>query len=364
MKIELMSAFGKPPKAIDCKLYYPSNTKHLNQLFAGLCDLDRIGWIKLSQKFKLPSVPDNNTPQHLKRARLEHAIVEFAGKRLYFDFHDSQEIDLAGLAESDLYFKRSLSLGSAADHALSRVFPAGLNYNVESASFDRFAFWRNLKLNSGLGRFREFWRHLPIGRKTSLSSQRFETGFQDIAPKVLFMTRLWDPDDNLNRTAEKRAHFMHINEIRAQCVRRLKDCLGADFFGGVADTPVARKICPDLLINSQDDVLKWRYIQLVKRHPICITTTGLHGSIGWKLAEYVAMGRAIITERLENAVPGGFSENIHYLSFETADECAALAEKLIKDVTLRTSLMKSCLQYYQEHLRPDRMVWNMLARAL
>lgn len=363
MNLEASLPFVKPARAVECTLHYPSDAKHLNQLFTGLCDLNRMGWIKLNQKFWQPPLRDPSTPQHLKKAHFEHAMVECAGKRLYFDFHDSHEIDESGLRHSDFYFKRSLSLASLGDPTLARVFPTGLHYNVESAGFDRFAAWRHLRMGSGLGRFREFWRHLPVGRRTSLSSKRFEVGVQDIPPKVLFMTRLWDPDDNLERTPEKRAHFMYINETRANCVRNLRHALGKAFFGGVADTPLARKLCPDILIHS-GDVAKWRYINFVQNHPICITTTGLHGSIGWKMAEYVAMGRAIISERLENVVPGGFCEGVHYLSFATVDECTAQAEKLIREVSLRNSLMGSCRQYYKEHLRPDRLVWNALARAV
>lgn len=364
MNSQPASTPAKPARAVPCTLFYPSDAKHLNQLFTGLCDLDRMGWIRLEQKFQASAAPGPSTPQHLRKARLEHAMVECAGKRLYFDFHDSQEIDEDGLRGCDFYFKRSLSLAAAEDPAMAKVFPTGLHYNVESAGFDRFAARRHLQLGAGLGRFREFWRHLPVGRRTSLSSRRFEAAPQDLPPKVLFMTRLWDPDDNSERTPEKRAHFMQLNETRANCVRRLRAALGDDFFGGVADTPLARRLCPDALVRSGDDVAKWRYIRLVQEHPICITTTGLHGSIGWKLAEYVAMGRAMISERLENVVPGGFADGTHYLSFATVDECMAQVERLIREPRLRQTLMDSCRHYYQDHLRPDRLVWRALARAM
>lgn len=42
---------------------------------------------------------------------------------------------------------------------------------------------------------------------------------------------------------------------------------------------------------------------MVKESDICITTTGLHRSIGWKFAEYIAASKAIVTEKL-NYSPG------------------------------------------------------------
>ena len=44
---------------------------------------------------------------------------------------------------------------------------------------------------------------------------------------------------------------------------------------------------------------KESYLRAVKDHSICITTTGLHNWIGWKLGEYVAASRAIVTEPLK-----------------------------------------------------------------
>lgn len=59
---------------------------------------------------------------------------------------------------------------------------------------------------------------------------------------------------------------------------------------------------------------------------ICIGSMGLDESIGWKTAEYVAAGKAIIHEKMSYQIPYGFNKDTNYLEFSSADECI---EKLI-----------------------------------
>lgn len=51
----------------------------------------------------------------------------------------------------------------------------------------------------------------------------------------------------------------------------------------------------------------------MRRSDICIGSTGLWDSIGWKTGEYVAAARAVVNERFVYEVPGGFREGVNYL---------------------------------------------------
>jgi hypothetical protein len=101
----------------------------------------------------------------------------------------------------------------------------------------------------------------------------------------------------------------------------------------------------------------------MRSHPICVATTGLHGSIGWKLAEYVAFSKAIVTEKLHYSVTGDFGPNRNYLEFASPEDCAAAAVRLVEDRDLREALMLNNAAYYRAYVRPDALVANALARA-
>jgi len=85
---------------------------------------------------------------------------------------------------------------------------------------------------------------------------------------------------------------------------------------------------------------------------------------GWKMAEYVAFSKAILSERLVYETPGSFAPGKNYIEFTSPEECLNGAVRLIEDVALRQQLMRSNAAYYRDYLRPDALVRNALKIAI
>src|SRR5690242_14864813 len=116
---------------------------------------------------------------------------------------------------------------------------------------------------------------------------QFEGKASDPAEGIVFLTRLWRPAQDSDRRHA-------LNERRVALIRALRARFGDQFIGGVEHDEFARRYCPDCIVDTV--TLKTTYVQLMKSRLIGIATTGLHGSIGWKLAEYVAATRCIVSE--------------------------------------------------------------------
>lgn len=102
--------------------------------------------------------------------------------------------------------------------------------------------------------------------------------------------------------------------MRIAIVRALGERYPRNFTGGVTDTPLARALCPELIV-AEKYTDRARYLRLMRRSDICIGSTGLWDSIGWKTGEYVAAARAVVNERFVYEVPGGFREGVNYLGY-------------------------------------------------
>jgi len=152
--------------------------------------------------------------------------------------------------------------------------------------------------------------------------------------------------------------------MRARCIRALRTTFGDTFTGGFSHTAFAQRHFPDALASHPNQTSKRAYLQLLQHHPICVTSGGLHHSIGWKMGEYVALSKAIISEKLAFDVPGPFADGTHYLSYQDAEGCVAAVQKLIDDAPLRHSMMTQNRTYFLQHLQPDRLVANSLHIAL
>ena len=183
-------------------------------------------------------------------------------------------------------------------------------------------------------------------------------------PKVLFMTAAHDPYDDPYRSKEKIEERVHNNERRADCVRLLRKELGPNFYGGFIHNKFSVEKYKDVLLDMPTNSKKKRYLLRLKKFPICIATTGIHGSIGWKFAEYVAFSKAIVSERLEYEIPGQFGPMRNYLVFSSPDECVEQSVKLMADDELRYQLMTNNAEYYQSYVKPNILVFNALSNVI
>ena len=124
-----------------------------------------------------------------------------------------------------------------------------------------------------------------------------------------------------------------------------------------------RKSLSDLLDRFLPDnslAKQVNYLNLLKNYPICVTTKGLCNSNGWKIAEYVALSKSIITEKMHFEVTGDFEKDKNYLEFESPDECVEQCVRLFENKDLREQMMTDNYNYHENYLRPDKIIWRTL----
>ncbi len=357
-----------------CTIQSWSQDAHLAQVYTGFAMLGKQGSILLRQRCLPFRGPEASKPQHLRNAAATHTLVLVGNTtRLFYDTHDAPEIDEQAAIASDLYFKRSFDPDLIPKPLAAKIRPLGLNYAVYMDGFDRFELQRVIaELRSGREKIALLTRLATRGFDMQAAAQGYRPNVSSMhaapasadAPRVLFMARAWDPADQPDRSPQQREARAEINEMRARCVLMLRKEFGSAFTGGFKHTPFALEHYPHVLLQNPERASKRAYLALLASHPICVATTGLHGSIGWKFGEYVAFSKAIVSERLVYRVPGDLAAGKHYLEFRTAEECVQAAATLFTNRDLRLSLMQANHEYYTMYLRPDRMLARTVEAAL
>jgi hypothetical protein len=357
--------------AISCRLLYQSSSPHLQQLYTGFQLLHRGGFIRLSQEArKTPCRYENDAP-HLRDAGHAHLDALLDRRlRLHFDTHDAREIAVGELDSCDFYFKRSYlpaEVAALPANQRGKVLPLGLNYRVLPDTKDFFAIRRGLALHgisrASISAFKQALdtrNHFGFQPRLSLMESPPDPA---AAPNVLFLVAAYDPYDDPQRSPEKIADRTFINETRARCIKLLREALGTRFLGGFGRSTFTLERYGDLVVPA-DATSQENYLKSLRTHPICIVSAGLHGSTGWKLAEYVAFSKAILCEQLVYETPGPFECGRNYLEFTSPEECLNGAVRLIEDAGLRQELMRNNAAYYRDYLRPDSLLKNALTQAL
>jgi hypothetical protein len=339
-------------------------------LLAGLAMLARRGRIRLTQEMRDIPPSDPRLPWHL-RDKGESAVELIVDGRIraFFDVHDSWEIDASEYATADHYFKRSYDPARYPPSEWPRLRPLGLVNEVRMDGLDLREGWRIVAQRTSVRHrvltLARFLLHTieslrDEGPRPNLGSMHAPPS-PDLEPRVLFMAGVWDPSRIPQDAPEKAAEFTAVNAMRAECVRRLRAAFGERFYGGIQHSEFARSYCPDVLLPDERAASKRAYIRRVKSFPICVATTGLHGSNGWKLAEYVGLSRAIVTEPLRYGIPGDFGAERNYLEFSSPAQCVEQVGRLMDSPGLRAAQMEANWRYYNHWLRPDVLAGYVVA---
>jgi hypothetical protein len=355
---------------LHCRMRLGNVSLHLFQIIAGFELLARRGVIELAiERLARGAGTAPPLPPNMLDVTLNGEI------RLLYDLNDGYDNlveepeRLYGplLQHYDVCFKRSFSAARNAQLTNGgKLRPLGLNYMVTIPG--SAAHWP-MPLDPRIEKLKKLIRMLPLTVHYYgwYTVERFEdVPRPEEPPFVLFMARMWDvggdsPDTHLPEAKREERHY--INEQRARTIRLCREAFGDLFHGGVAPTPFAVNHYPDIVIADRRAVSRRDYLKRMKQSSICIATMGLHQSIGWKFAEYVAASKAIVTETLHYEVPGVFGENRNYLSFRAPEEAVEAVSRLIRDEGLRMNLMQNNHNYYRHHVRPDRLVLNSLMAA-
>lgn len=347
---------------IGLTVYPMSNEKHLHQLFSGFDLLAERQQAEVTFQFdgqRRFGVKPKDIYDH--QAFLTMAQVA-DGPLLCFDLHDSAEVSQQLYDQCDIYFKRSYHRVEHGD--LAKMRPLGLYLHVVRPGVHWPHVLRPVFLDRGARRVREIARALNLPGTFAASENHLSTvPLPSLEPKVLFMTRAWDPQESRTPNEDKSRDRMAISESRANCIRALRDHLGPIFIGGMEDTPFARKHYPDLVM-PRNKTSKPAYLADLKNYDICISTAGLHRSTGSKFAEYLALGRAVVCEPMSFWAGEGLESGQNYLEFQTPEECVAQVSALIDDPTRRGAMMLANARYYRTHVQPDSLVLNSLFSAL
>ena len=348
---------------LNCEMIAGSDVEHLQQIYTGFARLHREGKIALRQMIPSEAKKARGADRWVNYKFFNTTVIINGTTRVCYDTHDWNWIDEEILAGCDFYFKRSYdpSFISTLEHG-SKVFTLGLNYQVASSEFDVFKLKR-AAFYSGKDRIKATLKGLRIDSllhqsETARIDNLEATPDPDIEPRVLFMARAWNPE-KIESKKQKEA-VEAINETRAYCIEVMRKELGDMFYGGLAHDDYSKKYFGNALLTDNSSSSKRNYLEILKRFPICIATVGLNGSNGWKLAEYVAHSKAILSEPLIYQVPGNFEAGQNYIEFNGTDDLVTSAVKLIEDKTLRTEIMENNFAYYNSHVRPDAMIANSL----
>ena len=339
------------------KIYY-FQCPHLNQVYDGFARLAKQGIVNLQI---IPSQGSYYKAVLHTEINGKHVIYDCLDGLIWLDKPLQDNLDyFTNNIDCDYYFKRSYT-DVLLPYVNSRFkyFPLGLNYGIDPiGNYYPKKTIRRIKDMIISNPLVEKLDHKKIFRLEDMENPPVSA----IEHQILFMARLWNPDDVV-WNPEWYEERPLMNEMRVGIVRELRKRYGDRFVGGIQRDNYSEKVCPDLIVP---DVIPRRdnFLKEVKKSDICIATTGLFDSIGWKFAEYMAASRAIISEPLRYKLPGECKEGKNYLTFTNIEECCSAVERLVHNPDVMLRMMQDNREYYLNYVRSNQMILNTLKQIV
>ena len=102
------------------------------------------------------------------------------------------------------------------------------------------------------------------------------------------------------------------------------------------------------------------YIKKTKLSAIVFNTPSVHNNHGWKLGEYLAMGKAIISTPLSNNLPEELvhGKNIHFIS--NVNDMKVEIDFMLENNNYRTTLENGAKEYYSKFVNPQKLIEKIL----
>jgi hypothetical protein len=150
-----------------------------------------------------------------------------------------------------------------------------------------------------------------------------------------------------------------VNPPRARFMRACRSVPGVRFEGGFP--PRRRRDVPGI-----DDVLALRmysfreWVRLTQASSVVFNCPAVHRCLGWKLGEFLALGKAILSLPLSREMPSPLvhGEHVHYVDDDQQAMMEGIA-RISRDHAYRARLEIAARQYYLDYLSPERVIQRL-----
>ena len=291
-------------------------------------------------------------------------IVESGERRtrVVVDYGDATGFEETAYEWCDVYAKVNVTPGDLEKR--EKLMVLGPGFGIGPSSRDRLdwgppilgqlAHWRDRRrgpTNYPPSMKRLVVEHLAWLRSGTIDQYQVHPSSSDY---VFYAARLWEHDSCVEDTNPERAEFM----------RAAKAAFGKGFDGGFV--PEGRsaqaEIYADLLLDRKVPSDEW--ISRTQLSAVAFNNPAVWGCLGWKLAQYMALGKAIISTPIENLLPEPLrhGSNVHFVS--EIDEIPAALSLITTDCEYRRRLEIGSRKYWDLYLSPVATARRILDRSL
>lgn len=246
-----------------------------------------------------------------------------------------------------------------------KIIPYGINFNCGSPSIPVGRLFLNhhlLRLRLGLLKSKQSQRFLfqhqlrflffLANNDLSLNEADFiNSPDSPTRHDIFFVTRMFGTQQGLTEFSQRRIELMQA----------LRKTFGPRFHGGIVRTRLSERFCPKELLRPK--MSRRKFAETLGASNVVVSTLGVGGSNPWKLGEFIAAARCIVSEPLVFELPIPLEERKHICSFTSTDHCLETCDALLSNDSLVNDMKHHAESYFLNHVTASRLILSLLTRA-
>jgi len=279
-------------------------------------------------------------------------------KKVYIDFYDSNRVFDEAYLWSDLYAKINISKKEDVN-IREKLFSIGPSFSIKL--FNYFSLIRLLILNYYKLRdsfdipFTELLRDYLYTNIRRLNFDEYLNKEKASENYIFSCSTFWNYENEKKTTNIWRLRFFE------ECKTRNLNFEGGFFLPKGLNKKEYENNYGDIFFTKRISPKQYNY--KTKISPFVFNTPAMYGCLGWKLAEYLCMGKAIISTPLNNIMPGDFISGTHYHLIENENEIGVAIDYLLNDKEYRNFLEQNARKYFEEYLSPEMVIQRIFNKV-
>lgn len=272
-------------------------------------------------------------------------------KKVVVDYRDNISIDDTAYSWCDVYGKVNYNLSCSLQYK-DKVVSIGPGFGLKIYSFFYTVWYGIINYLYAYGRIEVNYRRFLSGYIWQFKRPLYNEYMACCGDKdyVFFVSSLWLHDNCVINT----------NVLRASFIRICKKLLGNKFDGGLYSQVKGVEYDKYFDIVYSKYIHPAVYLDKLKKSGVSFNTPAVWDCHGWKLGEYFALGKAIISTPLSNQMPFPLihGENIHFVNNE--EEICDAVKKILEDDSYRRKLELGARDYYDCNISPRAVIERLI----
>lgn len=292
-------------------------------------------------------------------------VIEPTGARLVIDYGDKPQVNESALEWSDVYAKINIRNSETYRNLLprdvSKIVQIGPGFGINQWGFA----WLSVLAVSNRFKIQDLEREINVSEKQFFGAYNWArkrepfSAYSDKATQLSHGNYVF----HVSQYYVNQAGGEGANSARLSFVEAALRVPHVSFEGGLV-VPQAAQHFSDMHKFQTTSISSATYLKKTKESAVVFNTPAAWSCHGWKLGEYFALGKAIISMPfINNLLPGlVHGENIHFVGSES--ELADEISQILSDREYQLHLEQGARAYFSEQLHPKEVARELLARAM